>query len=162
MAAFRVSSQLGDFSREVERLKRLAAPSRVKPILRKATTAGAKRLRDGMKSRVAPFRESGLLFKSMGFVIRVYGDGRVIAVVGPRVGMGAWVIVSSRGAAIAGTQKAVRLARKSGKLVTEWRDPARYGRLTEAIYGWMAATIASDGPAALEDMRQVLERELVR
>lgn len=58
-----------------------------KRILRKAVRAAAKLIEKAAKSHADASKDTGLLKKSIGTVVRVYrGGDKVIAVIGPRVG----------------------------------------------------------------------------
>ncbi len=156
MAAFQVTAVIGNLSAEMDRLRKMR--SKVGPTVKKATTKGAQVLTKGQKSRAIGFRESGLLWKSLGYVVRVYGDGRVIAAVGPRTGFKQAVVILDGKGAIASSKTGQRLAAKGGK--TKIRDPIRYAHLAERAHGFMRAAQDQDGPAAVEAMRQVFLDEM--
>ncbi len=157
MPAFTVTAVIGNLSAEMERLRKMRR--KIGPTVKKATTKGAQVLSKGQKVRAKESQESGLLWKSLGYVVRVYsGDGRVIAAVGPRTGMGATVALLDGKGAIASSKAGQRLVAKGAK--TERRDPVRYAHLAERVHGFMRAAQDEDGPAAVEDMRQVFLDEM--
>jgi hypothetical protein len=73
-------------------------------------------LKDARKN-ARKFKQSGLLWKSLGVKTKMYSRSRVVySVVGPRKGFGATVNVVDK---------------QTGKTREEYRDPLRYGHLVE-------------------------------
>lgn len=157
MAAFRVSGQIGNVKDLIDQLQ--ARKRKVGPILRRAVTKGAQRLVKAMKGRVPV--ESGLLKKSLGYKIGISRKtGAVYAVIGPRTGFKRAVVLLDGRGALAGSKAGQRLKSKGGEETI--RNPTRYAHLAERKHGWMKAAISQDGPAAMDDIRQVIESELLK
>jgi len=57
-----------------------------KRILKKATTKASQSVRDAAKSNLASSKRTGTLRKSMSFKVKVYKNGTVIGIIGPRKG----------------------------------------------------------------------------
>lgn len=104
-----------------------------------AKAAGAK-LRDRRREQKKQgITRNGLLKKSMGYVVRVYGN-KVVGVIGPRNGFKTQIGVRTRG----GAQRTVEIVRrKYTKTVTVqtkkgdpiFEDPAKIGHLVEFGHG---------------------------
>lgn len=103
-------------------------------ILRSALTKAARVLAKEAK-KLAP-KDSGLLKKSIGYVVRTYKDGRLTAVIGPRRGFKQMVTRTKRFPVKSGTSAFAA----SDIQVTEMADPVNYAHLVE--YGTEPHSIA--------------------
>lgn len=94
---------------------------------KKAVTAGARIVLNAAKS-FAPKR-TGLLRKSLGQKVKLYGGETAVAIIGPRTGFRKKLVRLGSKTAIATSKKGQKLLAAGGK--EEWADPAKYAHLQE-------------------------------
>lgn len=114
-------------------------------ILRKAVSNAGKTLLWAARARVAGFKRTGLLYKSLGRKVKVYPSGAVVAIVGARKGFKQIIGVRKRD-----SRPGTKYPKAAGDPI--YADPTKYLHLVE---------LGTKRSRAYEPLKQALETNKV-